>query len=586
MRLRDGGLYAIPVRVDWNSKTSKKESKFPCTWGQIIDPKSWYESINTALLQRADANGVAILTGPSGLFAIDVDVDANFNPKKLPGIDLWNRLINIHGEPDTLRARTASGGLHYLFRSNSPGLSSQKNFATVKDGKYTYGIDARCWGGCIFAEPTSYVKEGQVVAYEWLNGPPSYEACKEIPGWLIDLMGNLLDWYEMQRKRRLGSLYGRHPDLQGFVVDGKLKPLDSSMANPKLIRTIKLATESCMKELDECMPSFGRVNVQDAADVRETSEELFVIMNGLSGANGKGVLKKAIDRAFGNYAGIGNKALFVKPTFKVNASAASTALMHIRPLRFAFTDELEKTDHLNDPFIKESTDGGHIEARELFCKTQSYVSQYKLCLFTNYRPGFPSDDAALIRRMVLITFEFTYKDAHELDIGNSKHKLMDTTLKPYFDSDEGAADTLDFCVEGATMFYAKKREAPTSKALSSIPEVFSAAAREYMNENDKLQMFIDQECTVGANYSIAKDDFVDRFANFLYARGYDASLAGEGLNRAMRMKGFSSTPSDGRKNRMIQRLNNRGRMSCFFGIRLLTEDELKAVSTEVGASEA
>jgi P4 family phage/plasmid primase-like protien len=401
----------------------------------------------------------------------------------------------------------------------------------------------------------------------------------------------------MQRERRLGSLYGRHPDLQGFVVDGKLEPLDSLMANPKLIRTIKLATESCMKELDECMPNFGRVNVQDAADVRkclhgaltelyvkdlldqfdqnktvanasnglidlrtgkllayhpqdlcnnctskyvrgasrrptakfraflldilppetidwlqmffgycltgETSKELFVIMNGLSGANGKGVLKKAINRAFGNYAGIGNKALFVKPTFKVNASAASTALMHIRPLRFAFTDELEKTDHLNDPLIKESTNGGHIEARELFCKTQSYVPQYKLCLFTNYRPGFPFDDAALIRRMVLITFEFAYKDAHELDIGNSKHKLMDTILKPYFDAVEGAADTLDFCVEGATMFYAKKREAPTSKALSPIPEVFSAAAREYMNENDKLQMFIDQECTVGANYSIA-----------------------------------------------------------------------------------
>jgi hypothetical protein len=199
MRLRDGGLYAIPVRVDWNLKTSKKESKFPCTWGQIIDPQSWYESINAALLQQADANGVAILTGPSGLYTIDVDIDAN-NPKKLPGIDLWNRLINIHGKPDTLRARTASGGLHYLFRSNSPGLSSKKNFATVKDGKYTYGIDARCWGGCIFAEPTSYVKEGQVVAYEWLNGPPSYEACKEIPGWLIDLVNNCLVGRESKQR--------------------------------------------------------------------------------------------------------------------------------------------------------------------------------------------------------------------------------------------------------------------------------------------------------------------------------------------------------------------------------------------------
>jgi hypothetical protein len=188
MRLRDGGLYAIPVRIDWNSETSKKDATFPRTWHQIIDLKSWYASISTALLQQADANGVAILTGPSGLYAIDIDVDVD-NPKKLPGIDLWNRLINIHGEPDTLRARTALEGLHYLFRS-SPGLSSQKNFATVKNGKDTFALDGRGLGGVIFAEPTAYVREGQLVNYEWLNGPPSYKACKEMPGWVKDLVNN------------------------------------------------------------------------------------------------------------------------------------------------------------------------------------------------------------------------------------------------------------------------------------------------------------------------------------------------------------------------------------------------------------
>jgi hypothetical protein len=153
--------------------------------------QSWYKSINTAFLQPVDANGVAILMGPSGLYGIDVDNDAN-NPKKLPVIDLWNRLINIHGEPDSLRARTASGGLHYLFQS-SPGLSSQKNFATVKDGRDVFGLDGRGLGGCIFAEPTAYMREGQLVSYEWLNGPPSYEACKEMPGWVKNLVNNCGD---------------------------------------------------------------------------------------------------------------------------------------------------------------------------------------------------------------------------------------------------------------------------------------------------------------------------------------------------------------------------------------------------------
>jgi hypothetical protein len=284
--------------------------------------------------------------------------------------------------------------------------------------------------GKILATVNSVEKSRDPIYFCWNGSSWAQDSFNLVLNVFISQMGHLLDWYEMQRERQLGSLYSRHPDLRGFVVDGKVKPLDSSMANPKLIRIIKLATESCMKELDECMPSFGRINFHDAVDVRkylhdaltelyvkdlldhfhqnktvanasnglidlrngkllahhpqdlcnnctskyvqgalrgptakfraflldilspetidwlqivfgycltgETSEELFVIMNGLSGADGKGVLKKATDRAFGNYARIGNTTLFVKPTFKVNASATSTALMHIRSLRFAF----------------------------------------------------------------------------------------------------------------------------------------------------------------------------------------------------------------------------------------------------------
>jgi hypothetical protein len=155
----------------------------------MIDPKSWRKSIDAALLQRPDANGLAILTGTSGLFAIDVDNDSN-NPKKLPGTELWNRLIDAHGKPKTLKARTASGGFHYVFKACSPESFSRKNFSTVKVGKDIWGIDGRSLGGCIFAEPTTYVKEGHVVAYEWLNGPPSYDACKEMPGWLAKVVQN------------------------------------------------------------------------------------------------------------------------------------------------------------------------------------------------------------------------------------------------------------------------------------------------------------------------------------------------------------------------------------------------------------
>jgi phage/plasmid-associated DNA primase len=96
--------------------------------------------------------------------------------------------------------------------------------------------------------------------------------------------------------------------------------------------------------------------------------------------------------------------------------------------------------------VKEASGGGGLDARELYCKPQSYVPQFKLCLFTNFRPHFPSDDSALIRRIVLIMFNYTFKNPNELDATNKWHKRIDLSLKPYFESDAGAADTLDFCV--------------------------------------------------------------------------------------------------------------------------------------------
>jgi phage/plasmid-associated DNA primase len=125
------------------------------------------------------------------------------------------------------------------------------------------------------------------------------------------------------------------------------------------------------------------------------------------------------------------------------------------------------------------------------------------------------------------------------------------------------------------MYYAKKRESPTSKVLSPIPEAFSAAAREYAEENDKLQMFIDESCITGVSFAITKADFVKHFTTFLYAGGYDTSLAGEGLGRAMGIKGFPQTPLDGKKNKMIKMLHSKARKGGFFGLRLKTDKEMQ-----------
>jgi hypothetical protein len=513
-RLRNNGFYALPVSVSWDQNSGSKQADFPRKYAHIKDPETWERSINPAMKEKRDATGLAILAGVSGVYVVDIDVAAK--GEKRPGIELWQQLIRVHGEPETLTARTGSGGLHLYFKLDSPGLKRKRNFQNAKVDKKVFGIDGRGVGGVVFAPPTSYVNaRGELATYEWINGPPSYEACKDMPLWLTEFvndhagkraaareeeektadeipganieapepggaespsfepdrpisniglphgkelllaelskmlrkagdststymsslshglygtyycyrthgprrcffghqhsgsnnfnllkrgrnvyyrchgvdcshkppkklgvleylkaalqdastepvdphddmhainqytrgsqevqdlllrivvehaapqayanlgrlfaylymiegrilvtaneaersreplffvwngtswvhdifnlvasvfttqMGYLLAWYERQRERCLGTLYANRSELEGFVVDGVLKPLDSKEVNPKQMKKIKMATEACSKELDQILPSFGKINVQDIADVRK-----------------------------------------------------------------------------------------------------------------------------------------------------------------------------------------------------------------------------------------------------------------------------------------------------------------------------
>jgi hypothetical protein len=86
--------------------------------------------------------------------------------------------------------------------------------------------------------------------------------------------------------------------------------------------------------------------------------------------------------------------------------------------------------------------------------------------------------------------------------------------------------------------------------------------------------------TEGADLSVAKSDFVEAFTNFLYAGGHDVNLAGDGLARAMCLKGFSQKPAGGGNNPMIRTLDGKKRGRGFFGIRFKTEKELEQTDEE------
>lgn len=104
---------------------------------------------------------VAIATGTvSGLVVIDIDL-----PDGEASIELVRDLG--HHIPDTLSARTGSGGLHLLYTHPGWKVRNTARWLPGYPDKLD-GVDVRGDGGYIVAAPSTHVSGG---SYEWLPGP-------------------------------------------------------------------------------------------------------------------------------------------------------------------------------------------------------------------------------------------------------------------------------------------------------------------------------------------------------------------------------------------------------------------------------
>ncbi|MEX0409328.1 phage/plasmid primase, P4 family [Aquibium sp. LZ166] len=118
------------------------------------------DQIRQLFCQRPDAN-IGIATGSYfGIFVLDVDV-------KNDGLKSLKQLREEIDLPETLTARTGSGGYHFYFRY-PPGMQLRNSA-----GRLGSGLDIRGDGGLVVAPPSLH-KCGE--RYEWENSLPVVEA--------------------------------------------------------------------------------------------------------------------------------------------------------------------------------------------------------------------------------------------------------------------------------------------------------------------------------------------------------------------------------------------------------------------------
>jgi bifunctional DNA primase/polymerase-like protein/primase-like protein len=120
--------------------------------------------------QRWPDAGIAIATGDaSGVLVLDVDGET--------GADSLNELERRHGQlPETVRAETGGGGVHFYFQHAEGARNSA--------GQLGDGLDIRAEGGYVVAPPSPHPSGRR---YEW-DVPPDEAELAESPQWLFASM--------------------------------------------------------------------------------------------------------------------------------------------------------------------------------------------------------------------------------------------------------------------------------------------------------------------------------------------------------------------------------------------------------------
>ncbi|MDA1196187.1 MAG: bifunctional DNA primase/polymerase [Planctomycetota bacterium] len=174
------GLYVLPL---WGVRDGMcmcpggekcKPGKHPL--GRLV-PHGKHNAPNDPKVVRAwwdrepQAN-IGIATGPSGLFAVDID------PRN-DGDVSWERLIDRHGRPpDTWVSETGGGGWHYIFRRPTE--------IPARDLKPLPGIEIKA-GGHIVAPPSLHVS-GKRYVWQVGSDPTDGAPLADPPPWLIALV--------------------------------------------------------------------------------------------------------------------------------------------------------------------------------------------------------------------------------------------------------------------------------------------------------------------------------------------------------------------------------------------------------------
>lgn len=215
-------------------------------------------------------------------------------------------------------------------------------------------------------------------------------------------------------------------------------------------------------------------------------EEIIVFFIGL-GRNGKGLICKLFELAFGGYYTVLSKTYFTQVK-KLN-SGAEPELVVLKNKRIVVTSETSEDDVFQTSTIKPLAGDDNIEnVRMLHSnKLESFSPDFVSVIGSQYIPKFSDIDDGLLSRLIIIPFMYQFMKVNEIDKENPMHKTADINIKSKIKNDQKYRKMFMCLLLKYNKSYKK------DGFMSDIPREVKDKTMEYKKIIDPVKCFLTED---------------------------------------------------------------------------------------------
>lgn len=255
------------------------------------------------------------------------------------------------------------------------------------------------------------------------------------------------------------------------------------------------------------------------AAVGKVYEEGIVISYG-PGGNGKSTFFGAVSKVLGDYA----KSLNADTVTPLNGKPDENYIVMLRGVRLAVMGETDENAKLAVAGMKRISSQDNIIARQNYHAPLQFTPSHTLIMHTNHLPRLNSLDNGTKRRLAVAPFPATLPP----------EEVITDYMSILVEECGGAI--LRWIVDGAMKFHA-------AGCKLRKPAVVVQATADYISSEDAVQQFIEDECEVDPEYSVAAGYLYKKYTTWSEQNGMKPKSQ-TAFGRALADKGFDKDRAD------------------------------------------